>query len=150
MQEESLRQKSYALALPERTIELLRKSLLALEQVPYCFNLIKINKSNADENYPFSKTYIKIERSSDQVDADNTVYDFAGIFMDGVKVLTSFLDDQKNIPTKKKIRIALQRLVQTTSRIEGIENLFLIQFYYLHHTHHLSSPLERTGAFGSA
>ena len=121
-----------ALVLPERTIELLRKSLLALEEVPYCFNLIKINNSNAHEDYPFIKTYIKIERSSNKVNADyKTVYSFGSIFMYGVKVLTSFLNDPKKNPTEKEIRIALQRLVQTTLRIEGIDNLFLIQLYYL-------------------
>ena len=119
-----------ALVLPERTIKLLRKALLALEQVPYCFNLIKITESNADEDSPFSKTYIRMERSSDKNKADRrTVYDFACIFMKGVEVLTSYLNDPKKIPAKKEIRIALERLVQTALRIEGIENLF---FYYRH------------------
>ena len=114
-----------ALVLPEKKINLLRKALLALEEVPYCFNLIKITESNADEDSLFSKTYIRIERSSDKNKADRRiVYDFACIFMNGVEVLTSFLNDPKKFPTKKEIRIALERLVQTTLRIEGIENLF--------------------------
>ena len=114
-----------ALIFPEETIRLLRESLLALDKVPYCFNLIKITKSNAEECVPFSKCFVQIERSSDKSQADRrTVYDFAGVFMKGVEVLNVFLNDSNKIPAEKAVRIALQRLLQTTSRIEGSKPVY--------------------------
>ena len=110
-----------ALLLPKETIKLLRESLQALEDVPYCFNLIKIIKSNADDGSSFSESYVKIDRSSDKNMVDRkTVYDFACIFMKGIEVLNNFLNDPKEVPTEKEVQIALQRLVQTILKLEGI------------------------------
>ena len=111
-----------ALVFPEKTIELLRGSLLALDKVPYCFNLIKITKSNAEDSVPFSKSFVQIERSSDKNQAERrTVYDFACVFKRGSEALNVFLNDPNKIPAEKDVRIALQRLVQTTLRIDGRE-----------------------------
>ena len=110
-----------ALLLPKETIKLLRESLQALEDVPYCFNLIKIIKSNADDGSSFSESYVKIERSSDKNMVDRKiVYDFACIFMRGIEVLNNFLNDPREVPTEKGVQIALQRLVQTILKLEGI------------------------------
>ena len=109
--------------LSEEKIRLLRDSLLALDNnVLFCFNLLKIIKSNAEMCVPFKNSFVKIERSTDdsQPEAERTmVHNFAGVFMKGVNILKLCLEDPERVPEDKGIRIALQRLAQTMLKIEG-------------------------------
>ena len=117
-----------ALVIPKllkEKLRLLREAMLALDNdVSFCFNLLKITKSNAEMSVPFKNCFVKIERSSgdNQPEAERTiVYNFAGVFMKGVNILKLYLEDPEKVQEDKEVRIALQRLTQTILRIEGLQ-----------------------------
>ena len=71
----------------------------------------------------FKESFVKIERSSDQnqPEAERTnIYYFAVVFMKGVDILQSYLEDPEKVPEDKEMRIALKRLTDTILNIEGL------------------------------
>ena len=103
--------------LPSSKIDLLKTALYGLENdVEFGFDLLKITKSNADTCAPFSSSFVKFEKGSGR---NNMYYSFLGVFLKGRQVLNSYLEDPKTVPEDKEFKIALQRLFQTISNIEG-------------------------------
>ena len=107
--------------LPEKKIALLRQALRVLEDdIRTGFNLLKITNSNAEMCVPFKNSFLKLERSADLDPPEaRRVYNFAGVFIKGVNILRLYLEDPENVPESKESRIALRRLAQTISKIEG-------------------------------
>ena len=107
--------------LPKKTIAMLRQALLVLENdIRTGFNLLKITNSNAEMCVPFKNSFLKLERSVDLDPPEaRKVYNFAGVFIKGVKILKLYLEDPEKVPEGKESRIALRRLAQTVLKIEG-------------------------------
>ena len=108
--------------LPSEKRMLLKDALHHLEtDILFSLNLLKIKNSNADMCVSFKDSFLKVERCVEQRNPGEAtkVFNFAGVFVKGVKILRSYLEDPEEVPVDKESKIALQRLIQTIFKIEG-------------------------------
>ena len=115
------------LPVPKR--KLLRDAILVLDDdVAFGFTLLKITKSNIEmcasfsDCFPENDCFLQFERSVDKCpEGEQDVYDFAGVFEKGVNVLKLYLDDPDMVPEDGEVWVAIQRLMQTILKSEGLQ-----------------------------
>ena len=82
--------------------------------------LLKIENSDAYLPHDFSSAFCNVTRSAARGPSGlGTVYNFAGIFVDGIKLLKGCLNDPENTTLKPAEQLAVQNLYECLQNIEG-------------------------------